>query len=140
MKANEFSIEREIRIAARPETVFAFFTDPDKMKRWKGMSATLDPQPGGIFRIDINGQDVARGQYLEVVPYNRLVVTWGWEGQEQLPPGSSTVEISLASEGDETILRLRHLGLPAEAGNEQAKGWDHYLPRLIMAAEGQDRG
>ena len=42
-------VEREVRIAARPETVFAFFTDPVKMLRWKGISATLDPRPGGIY-------------------------------------------------------------------------------------------
>jgi len=29
-------LEREIRIAARPETVFAFFTDPANETRWRG--------------------------------------------------------------------------------------------------------
>ena len=28
-------IEREVRISASPETVFAFFTDPQKYVRWK---------------------------------------------------------------------------------------------------------
>ena len=27
-------VEREVRIAARPETVFEFFTDPEKMVLW----------------------------------------------------------------------------------------------------------
>jgi len=38
-------IEREIRIAARPETVFAFWTDPGKMARWMGRDVRLDPRP-----------------------------------------------------------------------------------------------
>ena len=40
-------IEQEIRISAPPEAVFPFFTDPDKMRRWKGMDHKLDAQPGG---------------------------------------------------------------------------------------------
>ena len=44
-------VEHEIRVAARPETVFAYFTDPAKMVQWMGAEATLDPRPGGICRI-----------------------------------------------------------------------------------------
>jgi len=55
------AIQREIRIAARPETVFAFLTDPAKMVRWKGKEATLEPRPGGIYRVEINDQAIARG-------------------------------------------------------------------------------
>ena len=68
-------VEREVRIAARPETIFPFFTDPAKMVRWKGVHATLDPRPGGIYRVDVTGRDVARGEYVEVVPYTRVVFT-----------------------------------------------------------------
>ncbi len=43
-------ITQEVRIEARPETVFAFLTDSDKMTKWKGRSARLDPRPGGSAR------------------------------------------------------------------------------------------
>ena len=72
-------LEREIRIVARPETVFAFFTDSAKMMLWMGKDVLLDPRPGGIFRNDIDGHHIARGEYVEVVPYSRVVFTWGWE-------------------------------------------------------------
>lgn len=68
-------LEREVRIAARPETVFSFFTDPVKFIRWKGIKATLDPRPGGIYRVDINGRDVVRGEYVEITSYSRVVFT-----------------------------------------------------------------
>ena len=81
-------LEKEVRIAARPETIFSFLTDPEKMTRWKGKRAFLDPRPGGIYRVDINGRNIARGEYVEVVPYSRVVFTWGWEGDSSpLPPG-----------------------------------------------------
>lgn len=134
-------VEREIRIAARPEIVFSFFTDPAKMIRWKGKNATLDPKPGGIYRVDINGRNIARGEYVEIVPYSRIVFTWGWEGDDSpLPPGSSTVEISLTADGDGTIVRLRHLNLPEKEVQGHTEGWDHFLPRLQMAAADHDPG
>ena len=54
-------IERELHIDAPPEIVFGFFTDPDRMARWMGRTITLDPSPGGAYRIDYNGSDVASG-------------------------------------------------------------------------------
>ncbi len=92
-------VEREVRIAARPETVFEFFTDPDKMILWKGREADLDPRPGGIYRVEMGEMIVARGEYVEIDAPSRVVFTWGWEGQESgpnaVPPGSSRVEVDL---------------------------------------------
>ena len=128
-------LERELHIAARPEIVFAFFTDPAKMIRWMGKQATLDPRPGGICRIDIHGY-ITRGEYLEVVPHSRVVFTWGWEDEGSTPrPGESTVEISLTPDGAGTILRLRHLGLNAEERTKHGLGWDQFLPALVAEAK-----
>ncbi len=134
-------VEREVRIEAPPETVFSFFTDPEKMTKWMGQSATLDPRPGGICRVDVNGENIARGEYVEVVPHSRIVFTWGWEGDDSpLPPGASTVEVSLTPDGDGTIVRLRHLGLSPEQRRAHGEGWDLYMPRVSLAAIGQDPG
>ena len=134
-------IEREIRIAASPETVFDYFVDPDKMVEWKGRKAELDPRPGGLYRVDISDQAVARGEYLEIDAPSRVVFTWGWEGTSNpVPPGSSRVEISLQPDGDGTLVRLRHLDLPEAEREIHGHGWDHYLSRLAQAAEGKDPG
>ncbi len=134
-------VEREVRVDAPPETVFSFFTDPLQMTKWKGQSATLDPRPGGIYRVVMSENDVARGEYVEVVPYTRVVFTFGWEGEgNPLPPGSSTVEVSFTPDGDGTIVRLRHFGLGPEMRRVHSDGWALYLPRLPLAAIGQDPG
>jgi uncharacterized protein YndB with AHSA1/START domain len=133
--AAEGVIDREIRIEARPETVFAFWTEPDKMARWMGHSIRLDPRPGGQLRIDYNGEDVASGAFVELDPPSRLVLTWGWEAAgDPTPPGSSRVEVDFVPDGSGTIVRLRHLGLPAEAVEGHAVGWDQFLPGLASAA------
>jgi uncharacterized protein YndB with AHSA1/START domain len=136
-------VEREVRIAAAPATVFEFFTDPDKMIQWKGRKAELDPRPGGIYRVDINDQAVARGEYVELDPPHRVVFTWGWEGGEgehAVPPGSSRVEVTLEPDGEGTLVRLRHVDLPAEALEIHGQGWDLFLRRLAKAAVGEDPG
>ncbi len=134
-------VEQEVRIEARPETVFSFFVEPDKMLRWKGVSADIDPRPGGVYRVDMNGRDVARGEYVEVVPHSRVVFTWGWEGEESaVPPGSTTVEITLTPDGDGTIVRLRHVDLPQDQRQPHSEGWAHYIERLVTAAGGGDPG
>ena len=139
-------VEREVRIAARPEAVFAFFTDPEKMVQWKGRRADLDPRPGGVYRVEISDQAIARGEYVEIEPPSRVVFTWGWEGQESgpgehaVPPGSSRVEVSLEADGDGTIVRLRHFDLPEQSRDVHGQGWDLYLGRLVVAAAGGDPG
>jgi uncharacterized protein YndB with AHSA1/START domain len=136
------AVEREVRIRARPETVFSFFTDPELMVRWMGTSAEVDPRPGGIYRVDIDGSHVARGEYVEVSPPDRVVFTWGWEAEDSpVRPGASTVEVTLSSDGDHTVVRLVHRDLPSEdSAGAHGRGWDHYLERLGVAGGGGDAG
>jgi uncharacterized protein YndB with AHSA1/START domain len=136
------AIEREVRIDASPETVFDFFTDPAKMVQWKGAEATLDPRPGGVYRVQMNEQAIAVGEYVVVDPPNRLVFTWGWEGDfAATPPGSSTVDVTFTPDGDGTVVRLVHSGLPSpESAELHGQGWDEYMPRLAIAAAGGEAG
>jgi uncharacterized protein YndB with AHSA1/START domain len=127
-------IVREIHIAAPPQTVFSYFTDPVKILRWKGDDATLDPRPGGVYRLVLADQNVVRGEYVSVTPYSQIVFTWGWEGENSpLPPGASTVEINFVADEIGTLVLLRHYGLPPAARQEHADGWDYFLPRLARA-------
>ena len=139
-------VERQVRVAARPETVFPFLIDPGKMSLWMGRKAELDAQPGGIYRVEVNDQAIARGEYVEIDPPRRVVFTFGWEGQvagqgeHGVPPGSSRVEISLDADGDGTLVRLRHLDLPAGSRDIHGQGWDLYLGRLTAVVAGEDPG
>jgi uncharacterized protein YndB with AHSA1/START domain len=134
-------VERSVRIAARPEPVFLFLVDPDKMRSWMGTAIELDPRPGGLYRVNVTGRNTARGEFLEVEPNRRVVFTWGWEeAGESVPPGSSRVEISLERDGDGTLVRLRHSGLPLHRRDSHGHGWQHYLDRFASVATGGDPG
>jgi uncharacterized protein YndB with AHSA1/START domain len=137
-------LEHEIRIAALPETVFAFFTDPVKMVRWMGNEATLDPRPGGVFQVAFVreiGDIAARGEFVEIVPFERIVFTWGIDTEAfGVPPGTTRVEVSLVPDDDGTIVRLAHTQLPSESVDFHSAGWGHYLERLAPVAAGADLG
>jgi uncharacterized protein YndB with AHSA1/START domain len=140
------AVEREVRIAARPETVFQFFVDPEKQVLWMGRRAELDPRPGGTYRVEISDEIIAAGEFLELEAPSRVVYSFGWEGQQAgegehgVPPGSSRVEITLEPDGDGTLVRLRHFRLPEEAREIHGQGWRLYLDRLAIAATGGDPG
>jgi uncharacterized protein YndB with AHSA1/START domain len=136
-----FGIDVETRIRARPETVFSYFTDAALYSRWMGSETELDPRPGGVYRVRIPGRPTVEGEYLVVEPPRRLVFTWGWVGSADVPPGSTTVEVTLTREGEATVVRLAHRGLPSEPARAQhAEGWRHYLARLAVAASGGEPG
>jgi uncharacterized protein YndB with AHSA1/START domain len=135
------TIRSEIEIAAPPATVFAFLTDPEKIVRWMGSTATMEPHPGGIYLVNANDKYIARGQFTEVIPVHRLAYSFGWEGRDDMPPGSSLVEIDLEEMDGGTLVRFTHSGLPsAEERARHETGWAHYLRRLAVAAAGGDPG
>ena len=134
-------IEHEVEIEARPETVFKYFTDPERMVAWMGSSATLDPRPGGACRVGINRDAQMSGEFIAVEPYHRLVFSWGWEsGLLEVPPESTVVEVSLTPRNGGTHLRLVHRQLPPAACEFHQTGWGYYLDRLAVVATGDDPG
>ncbi len=73
-------------------------------------------------------------------PGRRVVFTWGWEGSADVPPGASTVIITLEPAAGGTMVRLVHEGLTSEQEASHAAGWNHYLGRLVTAAAAGDAG
>ena len=141
--AEPLVVRREIQIAAPPATVFAFLTDPEKIISWMGAEATTEMHPDGLYLvkgISERGR-VARGAFREVVPVHRLAYSFGWDGDDEVPPGSSLVEIDLIDRSGGTLLRMAHSGLPNAAQRAgHGTGWAHYLARLALAASGGNPG
>lgn len=128
--------EQAVRIAAPPEVVFELIVDPQQMLRWIGVHNEMDARPGGQLRIDVTGRDIAVGEFVVIDRPRRVVFTWGWEGSAAMPPGTSTVEITLATEKDGTLLTLTHRDCPPAELDAHAAGWTHFLERLTIAATG----
>ncbi len=101
-----FVVRRETQIAAPPATVFAFLTDLEKIMSWMGTEAKTELHPGALYLLKgINGR-AARGAFREVVPVHRLAYSFGWEGSEEVPPGSGLIEIDLLDRDGGTLLQM----------------------------------
>jgi uncharacterized protein YndB with AHSA1/START domain len=153
-----FSVTTSVHVAAEPETVFGYFTNPARYVRWMGAQAKLSPVPGGEYRIRMGDGFEAAGSFTELDPPHRVVFTWGFADDEAakktknpqpgeatsgavMPAGSTRVSVVFAPEGHGTRLTLTHDRLPSvelQLGHRVA--WDTYLPRLVVLVAGGDPG
>ena len=103
MLTREFDAPREL--------VFKAFTDPELIPRWWGLRNsttivnTMEVRPGGAWRYISRGQNgeeyAFRGEYLEVVPPERIVQTFEFEPM----PGHIVTDSATFEERDgKTIL------------------------------------
>ncbi len=133
------AVVHELTLPVPPGAVFDMFVDPERLVRWIGISADLEPRPGGRFRFEIVPGQFCEGHYVTVERPTQIRFTWGWtEPSFHLPPGSSRVDVFLRAlpEDAGTQLRLVHSGL--ETGrlhHLHDDGWTEYLSRLEAALE-----
>lgn len=123
-----------------PEEAFELLTDPDRLRRWQVVSAFVDLRAGGEFRWTVIPGQVAAGTYREVVPGRRVVFGWGWEGDDDLPPDTSVVTVTVEPAGEGSRVTLVHDGLTPAQQETHAAGWEHYLGRLVDLATTGDAG
>jgi uncharacterized protein YndB with AHSA1/START domain len=135
---SEVRVEQVINAA--PATVYRYLTESARWAMWQGETARLDPRPGGRFSMVMGNGMRAEGEFVELVPDFKVVITWGWVGHPDLPPGSTTVEIVLTEEQSGTRVVLTHRSLQPDEVEKHRLGWRHYLPRLAEVAEGGDPG
>jgi uncharacterized protein (TIGR03086 family) len=132
--------EKSVVVPLGAEETFELLTDPERLRRWQAVTARVDLRAGGEYRFTVIPGHTAAGTFTEVEPGRRIVYTWGWEGQGDLPPGASTVTITLEPAEGGTRVILVHEGLTDEQAAGHAEGWQHYFERLILAATDGDAG
>lgn len=131
------TIEQTVRIAAPPEAVWRFWTEPERLGEWWGHDAQVVAEPGGLFRIVMESGHVMRGTFSEFDPPHRLVFSFGWEHNapgQPLAPGSTRVEVTLRADGGETVLVLRHSDMPVIQAPDHVKGWTYFIGERLAAA------
>lgn len=134
------SYSKTVTLPVSPDEAFALVTQPERLRRWKTVSAYVDLRAGGAYRWTINPGHTAAGTFREVEPGRRIVYGWGWEGSDELPPDTSTVTVTIEPDPAGSRVTLVHEGLSAEQAAMHAEGWDHYLSRLERLAATGDAG
>ena len=136
---NDFTgalVVKRIVTAPRNE-VYRAFVEPETMKQWMGpgtvqcLDVTHELRVGGRLRVHMQseeGDHIAVGEYLEIVPDERLVFTWSWETGVVK---DTRVTVSLRDLGERTEIELLHEMLPEQdAVNKHTEGWTACLAQL----------
>src|SRR5450631_1166723 len=132
--------QKTVLLPVSTDEAFALITEPDRLRRWKTVSARVDLRAGGQYRWTVIPGHVATGTFVEVEPGRRIVFGWGWEGSPDLGPDASTVTITLEPAEGGTLVRLVHDGLTDEQAASHLQGWSHFFARLQRAASTGDAG
>jgi uncharacterized protein (TIGR03086 family) len=134
------TIETSALVPLDADQTFALLTEPERLRRWQGISARVDLRAGGEYRWTVVPGANASGTFVEIEPGKRLVFTWGWEGNDAVPPGSSTITITLEPVEGGTNVRLVHEGLTEEQEGGHLEGWTHFSKRMTVASRDGDAG
>lgn len=138
--------------AATPHAVFRAWTDPAVIVKWFGpqpgslLSADVDLRIGGAWRFvmsdDERGTTGFEGEYLDIRPHSRLVLSWSKfstrTGSTEVS-SRSRVEIALSDRGKGTHICITHSAIQDdEMRIGFAGGWEHGMENLRdqLAAQG----
>jgi uncharacterized protein YndB with AHSA1/START domain len=137
------------RIAARPSIVFDALATAEGVAGWWGpddlpvIASQVDARVGGEFRVRFQTADgrehEACGEYLEVEPPRRLVMTWRFDfGGEPAEVGRvSRIEVDLRPIQGGTELTFTHAELAnAESRASHEGGWTGALDKLVRMFAG----
>lgn len=129
-----------------PAAVWRAWTDPAALARWFGPGAAdtarcieLDLRVGGRWRIAFGAPDDSRheawGEYLEVVPHERLAFTWHRHG---MPEAASQVRLVFRAVAEGTELAFEHADFRSAAlRDDHRQGWEPTLDKLGALLRGE---
>ena len=112
------SLHQEIELSASPQRIYDILMDAKKFAAVTGLSAEIDPVPGGAFKT-FGG--VIEGRNVELIPSQRIVQAWRpayWD-----PGFYSLVHFELKAHEAGTTLILDHTGFPEGDFDHLDAGW-----------------
>jgi len=128
---------------ASRKRVFAAWTDPIFMNQWFAPSADFDVlaqtdlRAGGSFEIrmvqrKLGSTHTAIGKYLEIVPPEKIVMSWDWKESNPTDPATgSIVTVELRDLDGKTELTLTHSFIQdASSRLGHTQGWTSSTNRL----------
>ena len=126
--------------------LFEAWSDADQFCQWSWGSlandtrADLDFRVGGKYRVSTERPDGVTwaffGEYLEVEPNRRIVLTLNWTAPMGYESEREVLEVEFLPDGDSTQVTFLHRGVPtAEARKAHRDGWLDTLANLSQLLE-----
>jgi uncharacterized protein YndB with AHSA1/START domain len=138
-----------VRLEGRYDTdiddLWEALTDPVRLARWYGDVAG-DLRLDGRFRIYNPSADIeSMAQVAECEPPRRLRVTsreteQSYRRGQGVPPHDTSIDVTLTSDGDQTLLALEVRGMPLDKIAFFGAGWHIHAENLASHVAGADPG
>jgi uncharacterized protein YndB with AHSA1/START domain len=137
-------------LRATPERVYRAFLDADALPKWlppngfTGRVHHIDAQVGGSFRMSFTNFSTGQthsfgGEYLELVPYERLRYTDKFDDPNL--PGEMQTTVTLSAISCGTELNVVQEGIPEVIPTEACYlGWQESLALLAKLVEAEIPG
>lgn len=132
----EFTISRTLN--ARRELIWRAWTEERELAHWLPStpleSISFDVRKGGLYRytmvnIETGEEFPTGGVFLDVVPFERLVFTWGYP--DAPIEDSPVVTLTLTEHGDRTEMNFHLRGFAGHPGDQFVyDGWSDALDTL----------
>ena len=132
-------------VATKPEKIYRAFLEGDALAKWlppNGFTCTvheLDAKAGGRFKMSFRNFTTGHshsfgGDYLELVPYERIIYTDTFDDPNL--PGEIQVTVTLKQVSCGTELHIVQAGLPDVIPPEACYlGWQQSLRNLARLVE-----
>lgn len=136
-------------IKAPAERVYKAFLDPDALAKWipphgfTGHVHKLDARVGGSYRmsfstINRSWTQFFGGKYLELKPFEKIVHTDKFEGDDPAFQGEMTVTITFKPVKGGTEVNILQEGIPkGPAADGAPEGWKQSLDNLQRLCEAE---
>jgi uncharacterized protein YndB with AHSA1/START domain len=145
MSMGTVQLHRVLR--APPARVYRALLDPDAMAKWippngfTGRVHHIDAKPGGSYKMSFTNFSTGRsisfgGEYLELVPHERLQYTDRFDDADL--PGEMMITVTLAKVSCGTEIHIVQAGIPALIPVEGCYlGWQESLAQLAKLVEAE---
>lgn len=130
------TVTKTADLPVSPDEAFALITEPERLRRWMAVSASIELRAGGSYRFTVTPGNTSIGTVREIEPGRRIVYAWGWEQQ----PLDSIVTVTVEATETGSRVTLVHEGLDEEQAKGHDEGWTHFMERLEKAATEGDAG
>lgn len=137
MKENSVKIERLFNASVK--NLWAIWTEPAFLYQWFGSdengtvtSVNIDLAVGGKYRIafmDSDGSNhAASGEFIEIIPFAKLLYTWEWESEAG---HISNVQVEFIEKQEKTLLVFTHFNLSPESMHKYLEGWNKAFDKIV---------
>lgn len=142
-----YTVRLQRVLRAPPERVYRAFLDADAMAKWlppngfTGKVHEIDARIGGGYRMSFTNLATGQshffgGEYLELVPYERICNTDKFDDPNL--PGGMVTTVSLKAVSVGTEVNIEQEGIPDQIPQEACYlGWQESLALLALLVEAE---